>query len=434
MRGDTVMEEAVNHLAHHRELVTSAARHLAMMMGRWNLSSAVAVLLGAFISVSHQTCTADDDCSLNGVCRKGACHCDPGWTAADCGALDVRPARRPSGYNLTDKGISSWGSTIIQDPWDRGLHHLFAAEFSHGCGLDYWAPYSRIIRAESRSGPAGPYAFAAEVRGTFAHNPTVVYSPADGAWLMYYIGCPVDVADECASKTFTCGPGNANNGESGISVMSSRDLRHWEAKGQILRGDDTDAWDADVTNPSPFPLYPSRGSCIDHGDHAPAMLLAYRGCPYNCSGAELINVAVSASGYKGPYTKVQPQPLFANASEDPFIWRDRRGHFHMLLHSLEPTGGFGDGPNVGRHAWARSHAGPWTFGGATLAFSTAVAYDDGSEMDFYRRERPQVLFSEDGSMTPLLLTTGVQPRGSAMSYSVVVPIGDAGVEIQGVGQ
>lgn len=390
--------------------------------------------LSTLVGLSHQKCTKDEDCSLNGVCgRNSACRCDPGSIGDDCGVLDVRPAKRDNGYNQTAKGTSSWCNSIVKDPKDHNLYHLFISEFSHGCGLDYWAPYSRIVRAESRTGPAGPYTFAAEVQGTFAHNPTVVYSPADKEWIMYHIGCPTEVSDSCQTKYFTCGPGNTNNGESGISILSSRDLRKWTPKGQVLKGYDGKGWDADVTNPSAFPLF-SKGNCGKPGGHkddTPAMLMTYRGCPYNCSGEELINLAVSETGYAGPYKKIQQDPIFPNGNEDPFVWRDKRGNYHMLLHSLEPEGGFGDGPKVGRHAWARKYTGPWTFGSMTLAFSTHVAYNDGTAIDFYRRERPQLYFSEDGKMTPLFLGTGVQPKSSPMSYSVIVPVGDAGVRAQG---
>ena len=385
-------------------------------MSMRRLAQTLAVF-GALFSPSLQ-CASDHDCSLNGVCHQNTCRCDAGWTGSDCGALDVRAAKRPSGYNITSAGTSSWGSTIIKDPHDRGLHHLFAAEFTHGCGLDYWAPYSRVIRAESRDGPAGPYTYAAEILGTFAHNPTVVYSESERQWLMYHIGCPTEVADTCTTRYFTCGPGNTNNGESGISVMSSRDLRHWSSHGQIMHGDNGGEWDADLTNPSAFPLH----GCSD-------VVLAYRGCPYNCSGAEQINIAV-AKEFQGPYTKIQKDPLFPNGNEDPFIWRDKRGHYHLLMHSLEADGAFGDGPKVGRHAWAEDYKGPWTFGAQTLAFTTAVQYQDGSSIDFYRRERPQLFFSDDGEVTPLFLTTGVQERNNPMSYSVIVPVGDAGEKQQ----
>ncbi|ATY65351.1 Glycosyl hydrolase family five-bladed beta-propellor domain [Cordyceps militaris] len=376
-------------------------------------------------SLAAASCATDTDCSLNGLCdtRAGTCLCDAGWTAADCGVLDLRPARPGSGYNRTATGTSSWGARIVPDPADRTLHHLFAAEFAHGCGLDDWAPYSRVVRAESRAGPAGPYAFADEVAGTFAHNPTVVYSPADAAYLLYYIGCATEVAPQCTGKKFTCGPGNANNGESGIALKTSKDLRTWTDVGQVFQGKDSGDWDADVTNPSAFPLH-------EAGNSTSAILLAYRGCPYDCRGREQVNIAVAAGGHRGPYTRVQPDPLFPQANEDPFVWRDKRGHWHMLTHSLAADGGFADGPSVGRHAYAREYAGPWTLAERSLAFDTTVRYEDGSATQFFRRERPQLLFAADGSMAPLLLTTGVQPRGSAMSYTVIAPVGDAGVKAQ----
>lgn len=401
-------------------------------MAPWHKLIALSTLLG----LAH-ACSRDEDCSLNGICSpKGKCACDKGWIGADCGIVDVRPAHRNSGYNLTATGTSSWGSRIVQDPTDKSLHHLFAAEFSHDCGLDYWAPYSRIIRAESRTGPAGPYSFVAEIQPAFAHNPTVIYSPADKLWLMYYIGCKQDVvADKCTFNRFTCGAGNQNNGESGLSVMSSADLKHWIPHGQVFQGDNSSRWDADVTNPTAFALH-SAATCGHGGPSTkerddPGMILVYRGCPYDCGGAEQINVAVSPTGYLGPYTKIGPDPIFTNGNEDPFVWRDKRGNWHMLLHSLEPEGGFGNGPKVGRHAFARDYKGPWTFVDRSLAFSTEVKYTDGSVVDFYRRERPQLYFSDDGKMTPLFMTTGVQARSSPMSYTVIVPIGDDGVKAQG---
>lgn len=94
----------------------------------------------------------------------------------------------------------------------------------------------------------------------------------------------------------------------------------------------------------------------------------------------------------------------------------------MLLHSLELGGGFGSGPKVGRHAFAEKLDGPWTFDNETLAFSTHVEFDDGTAKNYYRRERPQLFFSEDGEMRPLYLTTGVQEVDSPMSYSLIQPI------------
>jgi len=364
-----------------------------------------------FNAISTPICTTDEGCNLNGICIHGSCACDPGWRSQDCGALDLVPAPLRNGYNKTATGTSSWGSKIIHRTRESKIFDLFLAELTQGCGLDHWSPYSRIIHATSTTGPIGPYEFANEVVDTFAHNPTVVYSHADEKYLMYYIGCPQKVSETCKTPNFTCGPGNTINGESGIAIMSSPDLNTWKSHGRVFFGTDDDVWDADITNPSPLPLYTP-----DHPTGAIA--LAYRGCPYNCYAAELINLA-TAPTFLGPYNKVRSTPIFPNTAEDPFLWSDKRGNFHILLHSLEPEGGFGDGHKVGRHAFSRSLKGPWTFNEKTLAFDTVVEFEDGSETRYFRRERPQLFFSENGDMEPLYLTTGVQGIGREGSYTLI---------------
>jgi hypothetical protein len=157
-----------------------------------------------------QGCNTDEDCSLNGVCKgKGRCSkcvCDPGWFGDDCGRLDLAPATRGTGYNYTNVtlpdytskyGNSSWGGQILQDQEDKKLFHLIASQFDHGCGLGRWRPYSFIMRAESRTGPQGPYHYAQRVTGTFRHNPYAFWSPADKKYLLYTIGVDVEEKDGC---------------------------------------------------------------------------------------------------------------------------------------------------------------------------------------------------------------------------------------------
>ena len=372
-------------------------------------------LVGRFLQAN--ACITDEDCDLNGVCTGGVCHCDTGWLGTDCGKLDLRPGPVQNGYNLNKEGTSSWCNSIVKDPLRNDRYHLFVSEFTNYCGLDYWAPFSRLIRAES-SNPVGPYEFKQEIAPSFAHNPSVVWNEAEQQYVLYFIGCRTEVPTTCKSLNYSCGPGNTLNGESGISVWTSPDLRDWTAHGQVIQGANDGSWDADVTNPAP--LHVPSGSLA----RTPEVVLAYRGCPYNCSGEELINLA-SASDPTSFYKRLHPQkPIFQEPSEDPFIWTDKRGNYHMLVHSLLPDGGFGDGPNVGRHAFARSWNGKWTFNHATVAFNTTVHFTDGPSVEYYRRERPNIFFSDDGNMRPLFLSTGVQEVNSTKSYSLIQPIGD----------
>lgn len=195
----------------------------------------------------------------------------------------------------------------------------------------------------------------------------------------------------------------------------SRDLRAWTEVGVVFGTNGSSAWDTDTTNPSLWAL--------PTPDHPGGMLMAYRGCPYNCGGDELLSLATAPS-YAGPYTRVADVPILpGHGAEDPHVWRDARGNWHLLMHSLEPGGGFNGGPKIGRHAFARaSPSAAWTFNNATLAYNTTVPFTDGSVVTMYRRERPQLFFSDDGAMTPLYLTTGVQQWGQPSSYTLVQPL------------
>lgn len=81
------------------------------------------------------------------------------------------------------------------------------------------------------------------------------------------------------------------------------------------------------------------------------------------------------------------------------------------------------GPHVGAHVFAMDWKGPWHYNNVTLAYNTTVHFTDGTSIDYYRRERPKLFFSEDGEMTPLYLMNGVQQVNSSASYTLIQPIG-----------
>lgn len=390
-----------------------------------------ALVLSAFVGQSHsqsapqRACTDDASCSLNGICESRVCKCDPGWKGSDCGVLDLRPALRNSGYNHTAEQTSSWGASIVRDPKDSKLYHMFFSYFEHHCPLKSWMPFSTIAHATSRTGPAGPYESPVQVIGTFAHNPTVIWSPYDKQYLLYHIGCPQPMPDVCGPVKFKCG---VPDGQSGITVHSSPDLANWKSHGIVFNGTtDKTRWDKTATNPSAWPMY-------SKDNKTPGILLVYRGNNQNETNFSSGNIAVSPTGMDGPYTRIQKDPLMMYRYEDPFIWQDKRGNYHMLVHSQRDTGagGLAGVKSVGRHAYARSYKGPWTYGyDVSLAYSALVNFTDGTSINYSRRERPQLLFSDDGNMTPQFLANGVQEVGTNMSYTIVSPIGNAGVKLQG---
>lgn len=344
-------------------------------------------------------CSTDEDCSLNGICTSNVtnngCVCDPSWIGTDCGVLDVQPVERWTGYNHTNatgpgflesgNGNSSWGGHIIQDPSNKKLFHMIVAQFADGCGLSHWRPYSVIIRAESQTGPRGPFIWKEQLFGTFHHNPTTIWSPADQKYLIYFIGKDVSVSTtSCVTQSF-------NNV---ISVSSSPDLKTW-ATPQVL---------ISKTNPAPWPLWSAT-------NQTSAMLL----------GIETNNIYYAPT-YSSTYT-LEVTPNNVNKTEDPFLWRDKRGHWHIINHDLIDYYQYNRRyPRVGSHAFARNWEGPWTLSN-TIAYTTEVQFTDGSTTNYGRRERPKLYFSDDGNMTPLYLVNGVIEMNAKGSYTLIQPLG-----------
>ncbi len=365
-------------------------------------STRIATALIAFVVIT-QGCRSDEDCSLNGACseRDGECICDPGWTSEDCGKLDLLPATRYTGYNHTNLtlpdyystlgGNSSWGGQIIQDRQDKRIFHLVVSQFAYGCGLSAWRPFSKVIRAESRTGPAGPYHYAQEILGTFRHNPATVWSPADEKYLLYIIGIETEPPETCKSYKW------ANN----ISVTSAPDIRGpWSTPQRLLDG----------TNPNVWPLWTP-------ANHTPRVALGVED-----------GFIYAADNPGGPYELINSMPWNTSDysetwTEDPFIWRDKRGNWHILCHWMIDISERGEKyPRVGGHMFSTNLTEGWTFK-LREAYNTTVHFTDGGRTDYYRRERPKVFFSDDGQMTPLYLINGVQEFNSKASYTLIQPIG-----------
>lgn len=133
-----------------------------------------------------RACTTDDGCSLNGVCKNGACACVAPWKGADCSALDVLPAAAPDGAFYRRANTSSWCASALRDN-DTSLWHSVVSVFADHCGLDSWVVNSELVHAIAARAE-GPYAPAGVIRLPFAHNPKLVRAP-DGTLLVFHIGC-----------------------------------------------------------------------------------------------------------------------------------------------------------------------------------------------------------------------------------------------------
>ena len=155
---------------------------------RLQLRCAFWLLLPIFAAAS---CATDDDCSLNGVCLKGTCKCDPGWHGNDCGVLAIKAT--PLGAGFQHPNTSSWGGSVIKGPtkW-----HMYLSRMSESCGLTSWATNSEIVHAVSPT-MVGPYVYSDTVLPRFAHNRTIHF------W--FILAVPHWLRCQCQRESSPCG-------------------------------------------------------------------------------------------------------------------------------------------------------------------------------------------------------------------------------------
>ena len=181
------------------------------------------------------------------------------------------------------------------------------------------------------------------------------------------------------------------------------------------------------------------------------------------------NNTTNGDGWRNPYNWINlgQAPDFKNGAswegEDPSLWQDSKGRYHILSHNGKR--GYGGNNTInpesgdcGRHYFsATGMPGTWEMAPVSLplggcayprihipirATTTANNDDDGNikYYDFYRRERPHIIFGPDplnnySSITkPMALSTAVidSPIGPGMdhfqhpqrdaSYTLIQPI------------
>ena len=352
----------------------------------------------AATSAQPAGCASDADCSLNGVCSAGACVCDAGWRGSACSQLNLAPADPADGIDGWPRGSSSWGGVAVADPFDAATFHFFYSRFVGGCGLLCWVNASECVHAVGPSA-AGPFTDVDVVFGVFCHNVHVRRTP-DGTFVMFFIGqddpgraLACRSPDEACASNFPAAL--PTDGRQYLTLASAaHPAGPWLPLGRAAFAGRGSGWLGWVSNPSVH-FFPN-GSA----------LLAFRSkvMPGGAGGAppvgtEVIGLA-RAPHWSGPYALLLDAPIVV-AHEDPHIWADSRGNLHLLSHGAT-------------NHWFAAAGAPdvWTLA-TTPAYGFNFSYSNGSLATANRRERPQLFFSDDGRMTPLVFTTGVTIRGAA---------------------
>lgn len=334
------------------------------------------------------------DCSYNGACgaSSGTCTCDAAWGGPRCAELQLLPVdpERP-GLRLTDaagRNVSTWGAPMLRDA-ATNTWHAWASEMEEGCGINSWTTNSHVVHATAAA-PGGPWTRREEVFAAFAHEPDVVLGPKGELVMAFsYFEEPNSTGFRCTQ----CADGVTLSQEYKNGCGGNR-MHGFCQIVAVAPGFDQPFGSAfDVTALSVSWDWNTALLILPNGS-AVAVLRAL--FPW------LAEIYADNSTWHpvGACEGCAQGPAMPDSNvEDPYIYRDKRGVYHTIMHSMDAGLPFCGGHAFSVDGWT------WVYTGA--AYGNNVSYADGSWQYFTRRERPHLLFADDG-FTPIALSNGVQ--------------------------
>ena len=322
-------------------------------------------------------CRNDWDCSLAGICIKnnGQCQCDAWATGKDCSYLKFQPVDKSKlGYGFQTPH-SSWGGSVT---YHDSVWHMYVSEIicdendvrNTRCGLSKWQTNSQVVHATATH-VDGPYQRQEVVLSTEHHNPTlqvVSVSKMNTIWYLYSI----------------------SNYDGPIEVIASTDFGNSWTDPKIIS-----------KHQNPGPIIHENGT----------MTMYYRGdngqssvgpCSKEYIGRQVCTSPTGPCQNPHRNDKNKGKSIFSHTAEDPMVFRDTRGNYHMLVNALP----YKCSPKFhqGGHAWSRDGIN-WSEP-RLGAFNTTILFQDGSTMTCERRERPQMILHPQ-TKKPLALVSAL---------------------------
>jgi hypothetical protein len=285
-------------------------------------------------------CETDWDCSLGGTCTEAhQCDCDAWFTGLQCAQLNLQPAD-PAACGLVAPGYLSWGGHPLRD--ENGTYHLLASFLCNHATLSSWTTKSSIAHATARA-PTGPFVIpegldAQMALPPWAHGAYVVRDPPSGEYLLWHLG-NASVARDTWWPCYNSSEGGVapalQEQPAGAAPAEPGGRQAFVERAPSLAGpwtpfnDNTgvvvnfpaDSWTTLVDNPAPY--------IFENG----TTLLFFKGkpCPPGWGNLAPMCLGVArADTWQGPYTALFSQPITHPEGEDPAVFRDPRGRFHLL--------------------------------------------------------------------------------------------------------
>ena len=399
----------------------------------------LALLLG--IISSAFSCTDDSSCTFAGRCVSGThCECFPGYAGPTCAFFkNTTSIPLTSGFRLPDYHV--WGSQVVYDPSDALYHmaaSIYPADFPF---LSSWLVTASIATATSKD-PLGPYSL--DVLGALPQglegqwdrnvmNPKLLRAPGgsgegnnSSVWLLYYTGNSYDGPTPSV-------PGGVPLPKNQTGAQASQRLGLATAPHpsgpftrlgppQLSPNPNSSAWDARII---------SNVAVAPFGGNSTALLAIYKSSsPGGASTTQTrVCLGVAHTPHWGtPFTRLSPNPILPCPphtfyTEDPTLWRDPGGVFHVVFKDF--TGHFTGAGYSGAHATSADGGLTWALAQPPLAYTTVHTWEDGKVRVQHSQERVQVLLNDtDGHPLAVFFATDTELDGShaGRTWNMAMPV------------
>ena len=306
-------------------------------------------------------CTDDFGCSLNGVCAAGACACEAPWTGAQCGAIAFAAASPAAGrdiYDAYDTAHNTWNGPIVGPIAGDSGYHAFVPLYDyrgpgggtsnlyhpvslmHGSAPTLYGPW----RWENVSGADNPQNVTGFNPGFLTFND----STGNTVYSLWIEGSPEGVVYTSTSPggPWAAVPGSSNTTACNINPVA---LRH-------------------------------NGS-------------------FYCTGGKGTTI-MTAPAIGGPWA-VHGEIGAVHPGEDPHLWIDARGGWHMLYHAANHSQLTNCGSSrTAAHIFSGDGKVWRALEHPVEPYKPRVVWTDG-EQTYTSFERPTPFFDDAGRMTHL---------------------------------
>ena len=329
-----------------------------------------------------------------------------------------------------------WGSQVVYDPRDA-LYHMAASIYPGDFPfLSSWLVTASIATATSKD-PLGPYTL--DVLGALPQgregdwdrnvmNPKLLPAPGGNRslWLLYYTGN----AYEGPTPSVPGGVPLPKN-QSGAQASQRLGLATSpHPSGPFTRlgppmlspSPNASAWDARIV---------SNVAVAPFGGNSTALLAIYKASSPGGAATPQTRVCLGVAHtphWATPFTRLSPDPiipcpLHTFYAEDPTLWRDPGGVFHVVFKDF--TGHFTGAGYSGAHATSSDEGRTWVLARPPLAYTTTHTWGDGKVRVQHAQERVQVLLNAtDGHPLAVFYATDTELDGShaGRTWNMAVPV------------